>query len=187
MILIAGLNNLGKRYVVTGGPGVGKSTVILEIEKLGHTVLKEAARELIEKGQETGIDPRTIGKPFQKIAIEKQIENEENLKEELIFQDRGIPDYILYGRYRDFDPGEIINEMCRKRYHKVFILVPLPEYKKDNVRSEDEETARKIHEETAKIYREFGYELIEVPVLPPMERALFIIERTKNINKAVII
>lgn len=170
-------------YVITGGPGVGKSTAISEIEKLGYMVLKEVVRELIEKGQETGIDPRSMGKLFQKIALEKQIENEESLEGGVIFQDRGIPDYILYSRYRGFDPGEKINEMCRNRYHKIFVLVPLPEYKRDKVRIEDEETAKRIHEETKQIYKEFGYELIEVPILPPRERALFIIEKSKTLEK----
>ena len=45
-----------RRFVLTGTPGSGKSSVIKELEKLGHTVIHEAATDLIRTEQAQGIE-----------------------------------------------------------------------------------------------------------------------------------
>ncbi|MFD0634363.1 AAA family ATPase [Catenulispora yoronensis] len=43
-----------KRYVLTGTPGAGKTTVIEELRRRGHAVVGEAATEVIARRQAAG-------------------------------------------------------------------------------------------------------------------------------------
>ena len=40
-----------KRFIFTGAPGSGKTSVIKELEKLGHAVIHEAATDVIAEEQ----------------------------------------------------------------------------------------------------------------------------------------
>ena len=52
------MNNLNqdKRFIFTGTPGSGKTSVIIELEKLGHAVIHEAATDVIRGEQSKGCD-----------------------------------------------------------------------------------------------------------------------------------
>lgn len=40
-------------YVLTGGPGVGKTTLLEELERRNYEIVPEIARELIKEQQKT--------------------------------------------------------------------------------------------------------------------------------------
>ena len=40
---------MNKHFIFTGTPGSGKTSVIKELEKLGHTVIHEAATDVISQ------------------------------------------------------------------------------------------------------------------------------------------
>lgn len=44
-----------KKYVITGGPGTGKSSIILALEKKGEHIVHEAAEDFIKLQQARGI------------------------------------------------------------------------------------------------------------------------------------
>lgn len=48
--------NQDKRFILTGTPGSGKTSVIKELEKLGHAVIHEAATDVISIEQAKGCD-----------------------------------------------------------------------------------------------------------------------------------
>src|SRR5215510_3582381 len=41
-------------YVISGGPGAGKTTVLAELEKLGFPFAREVARQIIREQMEAG-------------------------------------------------------------------------------------------------------------------------------------
>jgi predicted ATPase len=41
-------------FVISGGPGAGKTSVLAELEKLGFRYVPEAARQLIQEQTQTG-------------------------------------------------------------------------------------------------------------------------------------
>ena len=45
-----------KRFILTGTPGSGKTSVIKELEKLGHAVIHEAATAVISIEQAKGLE-----------------------------------------------------------------------------------------------------------------------------------
>ena len=44
-----------KKYILTGGPGSGKSSILLGLEQQGETIIREAAEDYIKHQQAQGI------------------------------------------------------------------------------------------------------------------------------------
>lgn len=57
-----------RRFILTGTPGSGKTSVIMELEKLGHAVIHEAATDVISQEQAKGIE-----KPWEEPDFVDQI------------------------------------------------------------------------------------------------------------------
>jgi predicted ATPase len=168
-----------KRYVITGGPGIGKTTIIEILAARGHTIVPEAARMVIEEetAKESGLVPWIKLEAFQEIVSARQLELEEKYDMGITFHDRGLVDGHGYATLGKVKTPELIHEKGRGRYTQVFILDPLPTLVNDHVRRETAEEARAMHDSIVAAYREFGYEPIFVPVVPPEERADFILSR----------
>jgi predicted ATPase len=168
-----------KKYVLTGGPGIGKTTVLEILASRGYTIVPEASRYVIEEEQSKDGDalPWKNQAKFQKRVMEQQLILEEGISGDIAFLDRGIVDGDGYCHHFGISSPEGIEELGRKRYEKVFVLQRLPEYKNDSVRLEDSKEAEKIHKAVVDAYIRFGYELIMVPVSSPEERIKFILEK----------
>ena len=171
-----------KPFVITGGPGVGKTTVIEMLRKCGYTVVDETAREIIERemAKESDVLPWKNLQEFQVQVFKRQSEKEESILKstEPVFLDRSIIDGYGYCVLGKVAPSPEIARLASGRYAKVFLLERLPDYVTDTSRIEDLQFAKDIHAEILKAYREFGYEVVHVPVLPPEERVDFI---TRNL------
>lgn len=107
-----------------------------------------------------------------------QVEEEASLNpDEIVFLDRALPDSLAYYRFLHLEPdAELLTAIEHARYKKVFILDLLP-LAKDYARTEDENDQRVIHHLLIDVYRELGFPVIQVPVVPPCERVDFILER----------
>jgi len=164
-------------YVISGGPGTGKTTTINALKTEGFRVLEEAARKVAEE-KFPGKNIKEINpKLFQEEIFKKQRKQLSKIKNEdgIIFSDRGLGDTLAYYRLR---VGEIPKEMLKYtrkfRYSGIFILEPLPFYAKDGLRQEDKEEAELVHKEIIKTYEELGYKPIFVPAMSVDERIRFI-------------
>ncbi len=166
-----------KVYAISGGPSVGKTTIINEFKRQEYKTLREAARQVAET------DKRFIGKSvketnkqdFQDAIFQFQKKMLENIKKGEIFSDRGLGDTIAYYKlYKLKIPQELVDFAKRFRYARVFILDFLNFYKPDSLRQENEEEQKKIHEEIIKAYEELGYEIIKVPFMSVQDRVSFI-------------
>lgn len=167
------------KYVITGGPCVGKTTTLNELARRGYKTAPEAARMIIqeEQAKPNGILPWTDLLGFQHLVLQRQINLEQRLWDG--FLDRAI-DGIAYCRLGKIEvPKELIYFAKTNRYDCIIFPDALP-YKLDSERKEDEATAKKIHDEIFKVYVEFGYNPIRVPVLPVDKRADFILEKIKK-------
>ena len=45
-----------RRYILTGTPGAGKTSILLELERRGHPVVHEAATDVIARATRDGVD-----------------------------------------------------------------------------------------------------------------------------------
>ena len=170
-------------FVITGGPGVGKTTLLGELEKRNFKCISEVAREIIKKqaGSNGEALPWKNKELYKELLMDRSIASYElitHTNNGITFFDRGIPDTLSYARLIN---STISLEMdfyaSHYRYNKkVFILPPWLEiYTTDNERKQTWKEAVQTYEILAATYKQYNYELIEVPKTPVNERVEFIL------------
>lgn len=167
-------------YVITGGPGSGKTTTVNQLNMLGYHTTIEHARHFIDTQLITGKTVEELKKnhkKFQEGILEMQIMQETSLKpEELVFLDRALPDALAYYKFLNLPLDEKLADALKNAsYKKIFILDFLP-LVNDYARREDEEAQKKIHALITEVYESLPFPVVHVPILPPEERANFILK-----------
>ncbi|MBW2990272.1 AAA family ATPase [Candidatus Woesearchaeota archaeon] len=172
-------------YVVSGGPGFGKSALIDALEKKGFYVGKDVAREFIEEQKRTGgkILHYVHRLEFNKEVLQRRIKQYKDTPENKIcFFDRGIPDLIAYlVKYELKVPNEFYEAANKYKYQKtVFFTPPWQEIFENDPkkRHENFEEAVSIHNTIEKVYQELGYEIINIPKTSVSERVEFVLLKT---------
>jgi predicted ATPase len=169
-----------KIYVLTGGPGTGKTTILNELAKKGFKTFPEAARTISEtddrfKGQSS---QGTDVKEFQKAIFELQKEQIGSCDNETIIVDRSFGDSIAYYKIRGIEiPKEFLEYAKKVKYQKIFLCDPLPNYETDTLRQESIEEQKFAHELIIKTYKDLGYNPIIVPFMSVEDRVNFILSK----------
>ncbi|GHE32097.1 AAA family ATPase [Sphingobacterium griseoflavum] len=176
-------------YVITGGPGVGKTTLLHELGKSGFRTVAEDARRIIQDEIKNDGD----GVPWKNKAyytvlmlqasVEQYVLYRDSDDREIHFFDRGILDACCYAEMMHIDmPDDVQYAAARLRYNrKVFILPPWKEiYKHDEERRQDWREAVYTYEAIQSTYRTHGYELIEVPKESVQHRVDFVVSQIRG-------
>lgn len=167
-------------YVITGGPGSGKTTTLNHLNMLGYHTTIEHARHFIDTQMITGKTVQEIRenqKEFQEGILDMQILQENSLSPvDLVFLDRALPDALAYYRFLNL-PVDVKLKSALKdaSYKKIFILDFLP-LVNDYARREDEAAQKKIAELIIEVYESLPFPVLYVPVLQPGERVDFILK-----------
>jgi len=175
-----------RKYIITGGPGSGKSTLVAELERSGYSCSAEISREMIKaevaKGSEClpWLDILCFSnKVIRKMIIEWTL----NGVHPLTFFDRGMPDVIAYLKIAALPvPASYEDDLIRHPYEKqVFILPPWKDiYVNDSERWQSFEEASSIYMAIRDTYTAYGYELIEVPKVAELDRVAFVLDFINN-------
>lgn len=173
-------------YIITGGPGFGKTELICELKISGYLCSGEFARELIEHQQKIGGDllPWKNPKLFQEEILRLRKDFYDSVPDQTIaFADRGIPDQLAFARYKGFGTPEILKQSAEHyRYApQVFVTPPWPEiFINDSIRSESYEEAILIHQSILETYSGLNYQIIELPLIPVNERLTYILQTIRK-------
>ncbi len=175
-----------KRFVITGAMGSGKSTVLKLLQAEGLTVVEEPARQILAEQRSIGDEsvPEKNPKFFTQLLLSRAIYQYKQMQhlDAIVIYDRGVPDIIAYAQLFDLDylPAHKASKLYRYETN-VFIFPAWKDiYVTDDERIMSFEAAKNFGIEAQKIYKEYGYTLIDVPCVSPQERAQFIIERLKD-------
>ena len=178
-------------FVLTGGPGSGKTTLIEALRARGFATTQEAGRSIIR--EETQNDGRALPwldregfalRMFEwELASYRQAERETGI----VFFDRGLPDTLGYLRLEGIAvPAWMEGEAWRLRYNaRVFVAPPWQQiYGPDEERRQSWRLAVRTYETMVRTYTELGYTLVELPPVPVPERARFVLETAAVAHQA---
>lgn len=169
-------------FVFTGGPGTGKSTLISALAGEGLAVMPEAGRSIIRARQAVGASPRGDDPLFfaeLMLAFDMRNHEEARRHEALVLFDRGIPDLVGYLRLMNQPvPAHFITAARRLRYNPIVFVAPhWPQiYRNDGERDQSPQEAAATSDAVERAYREFGYEIVRLPLGTVTERVAFVRE-----------
>ena len=173
-------------FVISGGPGCGKTAVVDELAKLGFRCAPEVARQIIREQMESGGTAVPWGDrdAYTHLMLQRSIASfkEHTPTSQPTFSDRGIADTLCYARLIGLEDKTAIEDACRRYLYAplVFLAPPWREiYVTDTERKQDFAEATRTYEVMKEVYRDCGYELIELPKLTPLARAQFILEKCR--------
>jgi predicted ATPase len=165
-------------FVFTGGPGVGKTTLIRHLQAAGERVAEETHRAVIREQVASGgsavpwIDPAAYARltALRDVAIFDSMQGETRR----VFFDRGIMD--SYGGEGVTPSAEIVEAVRTRRYsRRVFIFPPWREiYETDAERRQDWPEAEATFGRILRALPTLGYEPMVVPKACVAERAAFV-------------
>lgn len=166
-------------HVLTGGPGVGKTAVLRELERGGELVVEENARAVIRDQVAQG----GLGLPwgdndrFVLLTMERDLAAFDARLDETrrVFFDRGLFD--MYGTNGTTPPPSLIEAVRTLRYNRrVFVFPPWREvYRTDAERRQDWAEAERTHERVRATLSALNYEAVDVPTGTVEARADFIL------------
>lgn len=168
------------KYIITGGPGAGKTSLLEGLRQLQYPCHAEVSRQLIieEKEQASGCLPWLDLPCFALKALRRMAASfQEADSPGPVFFDRGIPDIIAYLKAGGL-PVEDTYLAALKKYRyasTVFLLPPWREiYAQDNERWQTFAEAVLLGDQIREVYQQAGYHIIVLPLCSVEERITFI-------------
>ena len=176
-------NHTDHFFVLTGGPGSGKTTLIEALAAEGYATAPEAGRNIIQ-------DQVTVGGAalpwrdktlFAELMLAWELRSHHTASGLTgpVFFDRGVLDTLAYLRLSGLAvPAHMEKAAEHFRYNRrVFIAPPWPEiFSQDTERKQDLDEAKRTFDALADTYPRYGYELITLPRTSVEERLAFILE-----------
>ncbi|GGK27968.1 AAA family ATPase [Salinarimonas ramus] len=169
-------------FVLTGGPGAGKTTLMEALRRRGLACMPESGRRIIQTQRRVGgralpwLDPSHFAELELGIGLATFCEAEPT---RTTFFDRGLVDPMGFLTVCGLEVPAHFHEAARTyRYNSTaFIAPPWEEiYARDTERKQSFELARATHDAMVRVYGEAGYRLVTLPLASVDERVAFILD-----------
>ena len=162
--------------MISGCSGGGKSTLIEELSRRGHAVVREPGRRIIadQRSGNGGALPWDDPAGFARYAIAMSVADHERARG-LTFFDRGVVDAaVALGAATGESAAPLV---ARYRYDRLFLAPPWPEiYETDADRRHDLDKALSDHDRVAAAYRAAAYRAVVLPRDTVAARADFVLQ-----------
>jgi predicted ATPase len=166
--------------IISGCSGGGKSALVDELARRGHSVVPEPGRRIVqhELAHGGGALPWRNPAAFAKRAIEVSLQDltAASVNRGWTFFDRGLIDAAA--ALAPFDGGAALAGFAtRYRFHQlVFLAPPWPElHVTDRERQHDFAEAKREYARLEKVYPSLGYDVATLPKAGITERADFVL------------
>lgn len=170
-------------YIVTGGPGAGKSTLVEALAAQGIACMPESGRAVIRDQLAAGGDalPWADRARFaeQMVARDLQSWRAARASRGPVVFDRGIPDILGYLTLVGLPASDALRRAvgdCRYR-SPVFLAPHWPAiFHQDEERRQDAAEAEATCRVMAEVYTALGYTVVTLPCASVAERIAFVCE-----------
>jgi predicted ATPase len=172
-------------YVITGGPGAGKTSLLESLASKGYHYIPETARQIIKERLARGLTPRPDAKTFAQAIFDQDWTNfisNSNLSS-LLFFDRSFIDSACMLFDSDAHSYEKVRGLhLTNRYNdKVFITPPWKEiYQNDDERDQTFQQSIEVYQRLDKWYKKHDYDIIVLPKDTIENRVKFILGQVIN-------
>jgi predicted ATPase len=167
-----------RRYVLTGTPGAGKTTLIDALRERGHAVVAEAATDLIARRHATGSGEPWTEDTFLDEILELQQSRERAATGDVIFFDRSPLCTLALARHLGLPVTAALRAAVAQAVQtyqtQAFLVRPLGFVVKTAARRisyADSLRFAAIHED---VYTEHGFTLLDVPKATIADRVAII-------------
>lgn len=184
------MDNAEHMFVVTGGPGSGKSSLIKAMAKRGFRIMPEAGRAIIQN--QVRIDgpalPWADRAVFAELMLgwEMRSYHEAVASDVPVLMDRGIPDVVGYLTLCNLPvPAHIEAAAEIYPYNKQVFLAPYWDaiFTQDTERKQDRQEAEATGIVMAETYIRLGYQIVELPLVGIEQRADFMADRLRAMSR----
>jgi predicted ATPase len=171
-------------FVISGGPGSGKTSIIEKLAARGFTTVGETGRAILREQAESGGTVTHTGDPaaFGELMLARGIADYKRMAkgdpDEPVFFDRGIAELVGYWRLVGLPvPGHVSTAAAEYRTNTtVFLTPPWREiYRQDAERKQDWDEAVRTYERVRDAYAEAGYMTVDIPDDTVARRVSFIL------------
>lgn len=171
-----------KRFILTGTPGSGKTSVINALEKHAYSVIHESATDVIAQAQAKGIERPWEELDFTDKIVRMQKERQMSATGNFQFYDRSPFCTYALGKYLGYALSHIgLDEIdrCLKAgiyENKVFFFENLGFIEHTDARKISFEDALIFEQIHLDVYKQFDFEIIIVPKKSIEKRCEFVLE-----------
>jgi predicted ATPase len=168
---------MSKRFVVLSGcSGGGKSTLLAELQRRGHSVIDEPGRRIVKAELLSGgrALPWVDAAAFARRAIETSIADWDSARDlpGWVFFDRGVVDATTALEHATGEPAPEMVGRSHRYNPTVFLTPPWPEiYVGDAERRHGLEDAIAEYERLGRAYTKLGYRVLVLPKAAVAARA----------------
>lgn len=176
--MILNANNIA---VITGGPGSGKTTLCEKLPDDGISIGNESGRAILSRDDGhrlRTLDPLAYALEILKLDIEKYKAAFATTDTWLF--DRGFPDNAGFLDLIGLPKPDELDQACRKcRYAgPIFVAPPWRDiYHGDEDRIQDWNEAEATYAAVTAAWKQYGYELVELPKSSVEQRVWFVKDR----------
>lgn len=175
-------------FVVTGGPGSGKTSLINTLARRGFRSMPEAGRAIIQSQVQIGGTslPWADRSMYAELMLAWELRSYHEAKalDGPVLMDRGLPDVVGYLTLCGLPvPTHVETAASLYPYNKRVFIAPYWDaiFTQDTERKQDRQEAEATGRVMAETYARLGYQPIELPLTGVEERADFMVGCLKGV------